>query len=94
MAVIFARIQVSDLKRWHAAFLEADPIRRQHGVSVRAIYRDAFYDNGLIVVLNAEDLERAQAFYSSDEQRQRMARSGVERPAEMWMGTDFETPAN
>jgi hypothetical protein len=89
MAVIFARIQVADIGRWHAAFLEADPIRREQGISVRAIYRDATYHNGLIVVLDAEDLDRAQEFYNSDEQRQRMARSGIERPAEFWMGTAF-----
>jgi hypothetical protein len=89
VAVIFARIRVSDIDRWHAAFLEADPIRREQGISVHAIYRDATYHNGLIVMLDVEDLDRAQEFYNSDEQRQRMARSGIERPAELWMGDAF-----
>jgi hypothetical protein len=90
MAVIYARIRVADVERWHAAFLEAAPIRREHGITTRAIYKDSTYHDGLIVVLNAEDLETAEEFYHSDEQLRRMARSGIERPAEMWMGTPLE----
>lgn len=89
MAVVFARIRVADLDRWKAAFLESDEVRRGFGLTTRSVFRDATYANGVIVVLNAEDLERAQEFFSSEEQRQRMARSGIERPAEWWMGTDF-----
>lgn len=87
MAVIFARIRVRDIERWRAAFAEAAPIRKQHGITTREVYRDSTYHDGLIVVLDAEDLEVAERFYHSDEQLQRMARSGIERPAEMWMGT-------
>jgi hypothetical protein len=87
VAVIFARIRVADFARWRRAFAESEPIRREHGITTRELYRDATYHDGLIVVLDAEDVGRAQAFYNSADQRQRMVSSGMERPAEMWMGS-------
>lgn len=90
MAVVFARIRVSDIEHWRTAFLEAAPIRLQHGITTREVYRDRTYHNGLIVVLDADDLDEADRYYHSSELLQRMARSGVERPAEMWMGTALD----
>jgi hypothetical protein len=93
MALIFARIRVSDVDAWRAAFAEADALRREHGIVTREIYRDATYHDGLILLLDAADLEAAQRFYHAAEQSQRMARSGLERPAEMWMATSAGAPA-
>lgn len=90
MAVVFARIRVSDIEKWKMAFAEGELSRREAGVTFRAMYRDAGYWNGILLVLDCEDVERAQAYYASDEQRQRIARSGLETPAEMWMGKDLE----
>lgn len=90
MAIVFARIRVADLDRWKASFLASEEIRRGYGLKTRAVYRDGTYDRGIIVVLDAESLEQAEDFFSSDEQRQRMAQSGIERPAELWMGTPLE----
>jgi hypothetical protein len=86
LPIVFARIRVADVDSWKVAFLASEDVRRGFGLTTRAIYRDALYDRGLIVVLDAVTLDAAQDFFSSDEQRQRMARSGLERPAELWMG--------
>lgn len=86
MPIVFARIRVADVERWKESFLASEGIRNGFGLSTRGVYTDATYERGLIVVLDAESLERAQDFFTSDEQRQRMARSGIERPAELWMG--------
>lgn len=90
MGTIFARIRVRDFGLWRQAFDDAEPTRKAQGISVRAIYQDAIYFDGLIVVLDAVDIEAAQAFYNSDGQRQRMARSGLESPAEMWFAGDLK----
>ncbi len=92
MPFIFGRLRVSDLPRWQDEFIAADPVRREYGLTVHAVYRDAVYHDGLIVVMQAEDLERAHDFYSSDTQRQRMSASGIERPAEMWTANAFDFP--
>lgn len=92
MPFIFGRLRVSDLARWQDEFIAADAMRREYGLTLHAVYRDAVYHDGLIVVMHAEDLERAHDFYSSDQQRQRMTRSGIERPAEMWTANEFDFP--
>jgi hypothetical protein len=86
MPIVFARIRVADVERWKESFRESEGIRGTFGLSTRAVYSDATYERGIIVVLEAESLEQAQDYFTSDEQRQRMARSGIERPAELWMG--------
>ncbi len=88
MPVVFARIRVGDFDRWKTAFDSHEPYRREQGITLKAIYRDASYWNGILVILEAEDVEKAQTYYSSDEQRQRMSQSGLERPAELWIGSD------
>jgi len=89
MSVLFARFRVVDLERWKAAFHENETNRREHGLSVRAVYRDATYANGIIIVYEAQDLERGQDFFQSDAQRERMRFLGLERPAELWTATEF-----
>lgn len=90
MPIVFARIRVADVDHWKASFLASEDVRRGFGLTTRAVYRDSTYERGLIVVLEAESLERAEDFFTSDEQRQRMARSGIERPAELWMGSALD----
>ena len=87
MPIVFARIRVSDFEVWKTAFLASEDIRRGFGLTTHAVYQDATYERGVIVVLDAESIEKAEDYFTSGEQRQRMARSGIERPAELWMGT-------
>jgi len=89
MPVLFARFRVVDLVRWKAAFHDNEANRREHGLTVRAVYHDATYVNGLIIVYDAEDIERGQDFFQSDSQRERMRTTGLERPAELWTATEF-----
>ena len=71
MPVLFARYRVDDLAAWRKAFDGNAESRRDHGLTVKAVYRDATYINGVIVVYEAEDLDRAHDFYHSDDQRER-----------------------
>ena len=89
MPVLFARIRVADFTAWKADFDLAEPLRREQGIVFRAMYQDAIYANGILLLFDTDDVERAWGYYHSDSQRQRMARSGLERPAEMWIGTDL-----
>lgn len=89
MPMLFARYRVGDIPSWRIAFEGNAEVRRQHGLSVRGIYRDATYANGVIVVYEAENLDRAHDFYHSDEQRARMRESGLARPPEFWMANEF-----
>ena len=94
MPVLFARFRVTDLERWKAAFHENEMNRREHGLTVRAVYHDATYANGIVIVYDAEDLEQGQDFFQSDAQRERMNFLGLERPAELWMATEFSPEDN
>ncbi len=94
MPVLFARFRVVDLERWKAAFHENEANRREHGLTVRAVYHDATYLNGIVILYEAEDLERGQDFFQSDAQRERMRFLGLERPAELWMATEFAAEDN
>ena len=89
MPVLFARFQVVDLERWKAAFQQNETNRREHGLTVREVYHDAFYVRGIVIVYECQDLERGQAFFQSDAQRERMKFLGLERPAELWMAKEF-----
>lgn len=90
MPMLFARYRVADLPAWKAAFEANEENRREHGLSVKAVYLDATYANGVIVVYEAKDVELAHDFYHSDAQRERMAKSGgLHRPPEFWTATDF-----
>ena len=89
MPVLFARFRVVDIERWKAAFHENEQNRREHGLTVRAVYHDATYANGIVIVYDAESLEQGQDFFQSDAQRERMSFLGLERPAELWMATEF-----
>ena len=90
MPMLFARYRVGDIAAWRPAFAANEPSRREHGLTVKAVYRDAMYVDGVIVVYEAEDLERAHDFYHSDTQRDRMAASGLKRAPEFWMGLDLD----
>ena len=89
--MLFARYRVDDLAAWRQAFESNEPNRREHGLTAIAVYRDATYAGGVIVVYEASDLDRAHDFYHSDSQRERMAGSGLKRPPEFWMATDLES---
>jgi hypothetical protein len=89
MPKLFARYRVGDLAAWKPAFEGNAANRSEHGLTVDAVYQDAVYANGVIVVYEAEDLERAYDFYHSDAQRERMAKSGVRTPPEFWMGKEL-----
>lgn len=90
MPVLFARFRVVDIERWKDAFHENEENRREHGLTVKAVYHDATYKNGIVIVYQAEDLERGQDFFHSDAQRERMKRTQLERPAELWMAAEFD----
>jgi hypothetical protein len=90
MPVLFARYRVDDLPAWRKAFEANAEARRAHGLTAKAVYRDATYSNGVIVVYEADDLERAHDFYHSDDQRERMATSGIKRAPEFWTGVELE----
>jgi hypothetical protein len=92
--VLFARFRVVDLERWKVAFHENEANRREHGLTVRGVYHDATYANGIVIVYEAQDLERGQDFFQSDAQRERMSFFGLERPAELWMATEFDPADN
>jgi hypothetical protein len=94
MPVLFARFRVVDLERWKAAFHANETNRREHGLTVRAVYHDATYANGVVIVYDAEDLERGQDFFHSDAQRERMKLTSLQQPAELWMASDFAPEDN
>ena len=89
MPVLFARYRVGAFDAWRPAFEANEPNRREHGLTVRSIYRDATYADGVIVIYEADDLELAHDFYHSDAQRARMAVSGLKRAPEFWMGIEL-----
>jgi hypothetical protein len=90
MSSIFMRGRVRDFAAWRLVFDELEPTRSSYGISGHRLYRGTDDPNGITIVFETGDLERAKGFATSEELRSAMARAGVEGPPEVWYAEDVE----
>lgn len=81
--VMMVRHQVADYATWRAVFDQQDEVRMASGLANPRVYQGADNPNEVVILLDAEDLEKARAFASSSELKARMIKAGVKGKPEI-----------
>lgn len=74
---VLIRHSVEDFSKWKAAYDEHKPERVKVGVTDNKLLQDADNPNMVTIVFDAEDVERAKEFTSSDAVKEVMQKAGV-----------------
>jgi hypothetical protein len=77
MIQILVHHEVADYRSWRAAFDAALDFRHEGGECSCRVFRTPGDPNHLTLLLDWEDLSRAQCYMNSDELREKMKQAGV-----------------
>jgi hypothetical protein len=77
MAFMLTRAKVRDFKTWKPAYDAHLPARNEAGLTEKYLLRNADDPNELVILFEAQDLDRAKTFAASADLRERMQESGV-----------------
>jgi heme-degrading monooxygenase HmoA len=77
MAYILVRHKVADYEKWKAAFDAHSSTRRANGSKGGQLFRTAGDENETVILLEWDDLEKAQQFVQSPDLRGVMQSAGV-----------------
>lgn len=81
---VLIRHRVEDFSTWKEAYDAHKPERRAAGVTENRLFQDTDDSNTVTILFDAEDLERAKEFASSDDLREIMQKAGVTGKPEMY----------
>ena len=74
---VMARSRVQDYAKWKAAYDAHKSSRTAAGVSEKHLFQDVDDSNVVTLIFEVEDLKRAEWFFTSDDLREAMQKSGV-----------------
>ena len=77
MAFLLVRSKVRDFNTWKPAYDAHLPARNAAGLTEKYLFRGADDANEVVILFEAQDLNRAKAFAASADLRERMQESGV-----------------
>ncbi len=77
MTDLIVRVTSTDYSTWLNAFVSAENGLVEAGINQWTVYQDTWNPNIVMVHFVASDLERAMAFFGSDEFKEINARSGA-----------------
>ena len=77
MEFILIRHKVRDFNTWKTGYDAHQPKRKEAGLTERYLLRGADDPNQVVMLFEAEDLNRAKAFAASAELRDKMQEVGV-----------------
>jgi hypothetical protein len=77
MAYVLVRSKVQDFAKWKVSYNGHVAERKAAGLTERHVFRNADHPNEVILLFEASDLDKARAFASSADLRQRMQEAGV-----------------
>ena len=77
MAFMLVRSKVRDFKTWKPAYDAHQPARDAAGLTEKYLLRNAEDSNEIVLLFEAQDLNRAKTFAASTDLRDRMQESGV-----------------
>lgn len=81
MGFLLVRHRVQDFRRWKAGYDAHLPKRAEAGLTEKYLLRDADDASQVVLLFEAQDLDRARAFAASADLRQKMDELGViDRP--------------
>jgi len=74
---VIARYRIRNFDEFKAEFDQAAPSLPEHGFSRTWLDRNVNDPNEIVVIHEADDLDRVHAFYESDQYRQCLSKAGV-----------------
>ena len=78
---MLVRHKVKDFKAWKVGYDAHQPARQAAGLTEQHLLKSSADPNEVVMLFEAKDLARAQAFAASDDLRQKMQEVGVvDRP--------------
>jgi quinol monooxygenase YgiN len=80
MATIAVRHTVADFAAWKPVFDEHGAIRKEHGCTGEAVFRDAANPNDVLILTNWPSLREAREFADDPSLADAMKRGGVVGP--------------
>jgi hypothetical protein len=87
MADLIVRVLTPDYGTWLNAFVSAETGLVDAGINQWTVYQDSWNNNNVMVHFIADDLDRAMAFFQSDEFKDINARSGATE-RRFWVGQE------
>ena len=77
MAFMLVRSKVRDFKTWKPAYDAHQSARAAAGLTEKYLFHNADNPNEIVILFEAQDLDRAKTFAASADLRERMQESGV-----------------
>jgi hypothetical protein len=77
MAFLLIRHKVRDFKTWKTGYDAHQPKRTEAGLTEKYLLRGSDDANELVILFEAQDLNRAKAFAASTDLREKMQEVGV-----------------
>ncbi len=74
---ILWQADVADFDAWHAVFDRDAPARKAAGLKTLHVWQDADVANHAFVLFQVLDLDRAKAFFDSEELAMHLERDGI-----------------
>ena len=74
---ILWQADVADFDAWYAVFERDAPARKAAGLKALHVWRDAAQENHAFVLFQVLDLDRATAFFDSEELAMHLERDGI-----------------
>ena len=87
MPHVLVRSKVQDFAKWKVKYDEHLSVRKAAGLTERYLFRNADNPNEVILLFETNDLDKARAFASSDDLRQKMQEAGVTDKPDMYFLT-------
>jgi hypothetical protein len=84
MPFLLVRSKVRDFKTWKPVYDAHLPARSDAGLTEKYLLRNADDPNEIVILFEAQDLNRAKTFAASEDLRQRMQESGVVDKPDMY----------
>lgn len=80
---VMARIRVTNFETWKQAYDRGKSVRESMGIRAFNLWRNVDDPLDVMLLLHATHIDKAKAYFSSDELAQRMAAAGVEGAPEV-----------
>lgn len=81
---VFVRHDVADYKAWKKGYDNFAPEQKKGGVYSQRVYQSIDNPNNVTVIHDFHSLEKAKAFFNSDELKTTMKRIGLIGKPEIW----------
>jgi heme-degrading monooxygenase HmoA len=91
MTNVLVRYQVANYYAWRAVFDAALESRHRHGEVSCRIFHAAGDADDLILFFEWDSLERARAYFASEEMKAQLEKAGVEGPPRVEFATEMYT---